>query len=319
MKVNIRSATNEDWATLPRYSYSALDIFNQCRYRFYLKYVLGNYPKQHAIALELGTFLHSIMEQKGNAIIEKSNVFTEKEAKAEYEDKYETLKGEFFEDFATPDKDGRYYTDKIDTFWNNYEQEMTSSDWKPYACEKEFKLVYDEKCVIRGFIDRVDINSNGDLRVIDYKTNRQPFSPKQRAESLQMWTYAMAVYVLYGKWPVEFQYDFLFFDFDDRRMLPALYKEDSIDIVSKKFDELINNIDECKRNGNWYPSNNTPLCHWCDYCTTNDNADRTMKNLCDYYCIWTPNNKTFSVNKKVDRESFNVNDVKVKKTNEIIW
>ena len=42
----------------------------------------------------------------------------------------------------------------------------------------------------------------------------------------------------------------------------------------------------------------SPLCHFCDYCITNTNADPWNNMLCDYYSLWTREKKTFEVNKK---------------------
>ena len=41
----------------------------------------------------------------------------------------------------------------------------------------------------------------------------------------------------------------------------------------------------------------TPLCHWCNFCTTNPEAT-IYKNECEYYSKWTPAHKTFEVNNK---------------------
>lgn len=312
----VHTTTAEELKRLPKLSYSAIDQFSQCKYRYWLHYEEKNYPKQHAIALSLGSFLHAILEQKGKALIQGKQPYTKEEAIKYSADDFNALKADFFEELATPDKDGRTYDDKLNTFWNNYEREMQGG-WKVFGCEKEFYFTYKDSYILHGFIDRVDQNSSGEFRVTDYKSARTIFSPKQRAYSMQMFIYALGMYVNYGRLPKDFQYDFLFFDFDDSRIMPALNKKDSLDKCAEAFDERLTEITNCKTSGAYIPTT-SPLCYWCDFCNNNPNADHATKGLCPYYCLWMPDNKTFSVHEKVDRDNFNVKNNKSKKK-DIIW
>lgn len=54
---------------------------------------------------------------------------------------------------------------------------------------------------------------------------------------------------------------------------------------------------EASENKNLFIPKPTPLCHWCNFCTTNPEAT-IYKNECEYYSKWTPTQKTFEVNKK---------------------
>ena len=312
----VHVTTAEELKRLPKLSYSAIDQFSQCKYRYWLHYEEKNYPKQHAIALSLGTFLHSAMEYKGRALMANEKAPTKDEAKAKFSEEFEALQADFWEEFATPDKDGRLYSDKINTFWENYDEEMIDPAWKVVGCEHEFYFTY-RGYIFHGFIDRLDQNENGDYRVVDYKSARKCYSPKQRAYALQMFIYALGVYTKYGKLPTDFTYDFLFFDFDNNRLMPALNKEDSLEECADAFDTLLNNIESCKDTGAYVPTT-SPLCYWCEFNELNPNSTDNMKHLCDFHSMWMPDNKTFSVHEKVDRDNFNVNSNKSKKK-DIIW
>lgn len=64
----------------------------------------------------------------------------------------------------------------------------------------------------------------------------------------------------------------------------------------KALDKVFGDI-EASENKNLFIPKPTPLCHWCTFCTTNPEAT-IYKNECEYYSKWTPDQKTFEVNKK---------------------
>ena len=64
----------------------------------------------------------------------------------------------------------------------------------------------------------------------------------------------------------------------------------------KALDKVFGDI-EASENKNLFIPKPTPLCHWCNFCTTNPEAT-IYKNECEYYSKWTPTQKTFEVNKK---------------------
>jgi len=77
--------------------------------------------------------------------------------------------------------------------------------WRPIAYEHAFGIenvpalemkVGDETIQVRGYIDRVDRNASGDLRVIDYKTGSSHLGPRDLIEGrrLQLPIYALAAW-----------------------------------------------------------------------------------------------------------------------------
>jgi len=67
----------------------------------------------------------------------------------------------------------------------------------------------------------------------------------------------------------------------------------------KKLNKILDSIFEVEKSGLYAPKA-TPLCHWCDYSITNPNAPFYSQDLCNYYSLWTPDNKTFKVNRKFE-------------------
>jgi len=102
----------------------------------------------------------------------------------------------------------------------------------------------------------------------------------------------LAILNEFGELPIESQYRFILID-DEQY---ALTKKDREKRLIKALDKVFGDI-EASENKNLFIPKPTPLCHWCNFCTTNPEAT-IYKNECEYYSKWTPTQKTFEVNKK---------------------
>ena len=294
----IRSVTKDD-DNLPRYSYSGLSLLKQCPYEFNLRYIEGKRSTETTLPLQLGTLLHYVLEQKGkmlrtgsvdynelNNILHNGTTVTDDKTQ-EAIIGLDELKKIYWESWGITDSEGRTYNDKLELFEDVLHTEMESDDWKPVLFEHPFEFVYDDKIVLHGFIDRVDMK-NGEYRVVDYKTNKKLFDPKDLPTSMQFGIYAMAILNEFGVLPVEFQYRMILIDKCQYALTTGWEKR-----LIKVIDDLIKILEESKMTGIWTPKP-TPLCHWCNYCKTNPDAN-DYKNECIYHSLWTPNNKTYEV------------------------
>lgn len=332
---------------LPKYSYSKLELFNQCKYKYKLKYIDGNYINSESIILDLGTIAHKGYELKGQQLIERdvkiyelenrlNNIKKLKEKtediihieetiknqlqelkakeidydeiiKVVYEGCYEENKGsnhgqylkgvneiknKHFKDFYTPcSKTGLTYEDKMKIYIDNLKNPI-DGDWKVIAVEQPFEIVYNNRCILHGYIDRVDMNSYGDIRVVDYKTSKAIYDEKKIKTPLQMVIYSLACKELYGKYPIECLYEFIFIN---EKQIGG--SKGYMVRGEKKLNSILDEIDNCF-NGNEYIPSATPLCYWCDYTGHSPLANDKSKGMCLYNCLWTPTKKNFAVNKK---------------------
>lgn len=283
-------------------SYSRIDLLQQCPYRYKLKYIDKNFTSTTSLALELGTLCHKGMElkyqNKDVKDIEKQIYigFNEENKDEQPIRGLNELKDDYFFDYnEVNEKSGMNYNDKMKNYFDKLLNEPIDEEWECIGTEVEFKINYKNMCIIKGFIDRVDKNINtGDIRVIDYKTNNKEFDKSHLTTPLQMYIYSLACEELYGKKPIECIYDLLFLNKKQLGGTKGWLKRGK-----NKLDKLINQIIYLQDMGNnYYEPKPTPLCHWCDYCKTNLNADEFYNNLCEYHSMWTPENKTFSKNKE---------------------
>jgi hypothetical protein len=171
--------------------------------------------------------------------------------------------------------------------------ETLDTDWEVIGTEVEFLILFNNKALIKGFIDRVDKNKvTGDIRVIDYKTNNKEFEKNKLATPLQMYIYSLACYKMYGQYPIECIYDLIFLN---KQQIGGTkgYLKRGFDKLNKLLDEIIYYQEV---GVNQMIPKPTPLCYWCDYCRQNPNSLEEKFHLCEYYSLWTPYEKTFKVN-----------------------
>lgn len=278
-------------------SYSRIDAL-KCPMQYKLKYIDKNYPFVKTLALEIGTLCHKANELKyrGNDLNKIWRALhTGIKDGTEIVNGLDYLKGEYAFDFdEVNEKSGLTYTDKLNTFKETFFIEKLEDEWEVIGNEVEFHIIFNNKALIKGFIDRVDRNKlTGDVRVIDYKTNNKAFDKKDLATPLQMYIYSLACKELYGVYPSECIYDLIFLGEKQIGGTKGYLKRGE-----SKLNKLLDDIIYYQEIGkDKMPPKPTPLCAWCSFSKTNLSSLEEYQ-LCDYYSLWTPERKTFEVNKE---------------------
>lgn len=292
------------------FSFSKLEKFDQCPFAFKLKYEEGNYSGASSLAMEIGTIAHKCKElialdlingispnytEIEHILFEGYDSTEDDKKSAEHNVTHilgiNELKEKYPFEWMTPDnKSGLDYDQKLGLFRSHLKDMEADTVWRPIAVELPFEFLFDGEWVIKGFIDKIEENSlTGDIRIVDYKTSKTIFDDKKVKTSMQMIIYDMAVRQIYNVIPVAHIFDFIFIGQKQYACSPGYYSRGE-----KKLREWFKQIKECRETGEYSPKT-SPLCHWCDYCKTNQNAPDNLKFLCPYHSLWTPTNKTFQV------------------------
>lgn len=299
----IRPVTDDD-KNLPVFSYSKMEVFKNCPLQYRYKYIEKKYTQDTSIALELGSLCHYVLEQKGKMIVSGETVDYEKlndilmNGVTDTDEKTKEellginqLKRKYFEVWHEADNaSGASYDEKIKLFDKVLHEEMEDTDWKPTYFEKPFEFVWDNKVVLKGFIDRID-TKDGQYRTVDYKTSKKVYEQSKLATSLQFGVYALAILNEFGVLPIESEYRFILID-DKQYALTKGWENRLI----KAMDKVFGDIEASEKKSVFVPKP-SPLCHWCNFCQTNPEAT-IYRNECEYFSKWTPTQKTFEVNKK---------------------
>lgn len=272
-----------------KFSYSKIDIFSQCGFKYKLRYVDKHFVDTSGLATELGTAIHETEETIANRIKAKEPInYIHLKNKllltlCELEHKYATS-------FQERDKSGRTPKLKIFGYLSSgiYRLEkflMANNHLEVVATEKEFNFTYNN-VVFHGFIDRILYDHHNKKYIVqDIKTYAVPVDKKNLTTPLQFVIYTLAMKELYGisEDQVTCSYDLPFCD-----IIQPAGTAGYMSRGTKKLDELLQGINDQE-----FAPNPSPLCHWCEFCPTNPTQCEEAKNLCPYHSWWTKENKTF--------------------------
>ena len=140
-------------------SYTSVDIYNKCPFRYFITYVLKIVPYENTFSLFIGNLFHKILEHKDT-------------------ETWETLYDEFSTDFETNWKE-KYFLEKLkpelkqilDTI-NNQENEM-DMPYEIFETELYSEIQNEIPSIFEGRIDKIKYQKTKDFTIvclIDYKT-----------------------------------------------------------------------------------------------------------------------------------------------------
>ncbi len=118
----------------------------------------------------------------------------------------------------------------------------------------------EDRLVLRGVVDRLDVAPNGLLRVVDYKTGKRPPAGFESKYLFQMKFYALVLWRLRGVVPKRLQLiflgsgDVLTYDPDER----------DLRFVEQKITAVWQAIRTAAREKQW-PATPSKLCGWCSF------------------------------------------------------
>jgi putative RecB family exonuclease len=141
----------------------------------------------------------------------------------------------------------------------NYFQLEDPSRFEPAAREQLVEVIIDG-LRLRGYVDRLDLNAAGDLRVIDYKTGATPREAFEAKALFQMKFYALVLWRTRGVVPRQLRLMYL----ADTDTLS--YTPDAEELI--RFERTLKAIwaaiERATQTGDFRP-NPSRLCEWCDH------------------------------------------------------
>lgn len=274
---------------MANFSYSKVDTYQQCPFKYRLQYVDGHYTYSDSIATEFGSAIHAVEEAIAKAIqakqpipyIQLKNNLIKKLYELQY--KYPT-------DFFALDKSERTYEQKAYEYLKGgiYRLEKFLAENPNLAVvgvEQAFQVSFEGQN-FKGFIDRVLKDTATDTYIIqDIKTYAQEVEKDKLATPLQFVVYVLAAQQLYGKTEDAFSCQY---DLPLCNLVQDAGTKGFMARGTKKLSEALGSIANKQ-----FDPNPTPLCHWCQFCSTNPTAPAEARLLCPYHSLWTRENKNF--------------------------
>jgi putative RecB family exonuclease len=114
--------------------------------------------------------------------------------------------------------------------------------------------------VLRGYVDRLDVASTGELRIVDYKTGKAPPEVGEAKALFQMRFYGLVVWRRDGVVPFELKLMYL----GDGRSLAIRPDADSLEATQRKVQAIWRAIGDAVERRRFEPRTG-PLCRFCPH------------------------------------------------------
>jgi len=130
----------------------------------------------------------------------------------------------------------------------------------PAARELAVRAQLDTGLVLRGYVDRLDRNPEGHVRIVDYKTGRSPGSGFESKAMFQMRFYALTWWRMTGELPRLLQLLYL----GNAEVLRYQPDEDDLRATERKILAIRSAIAQSAETGSFAP-NPGRHCDWCSF------------------------------------------------------
>lgn len=232
-------------------SVSKAKTFDDCRLKFRFSYI-EKLPKKDWEHFVFGNLLHSTLERFHKDIIAKNsspyNILMSTAFKGAIE--------EFKEKATKEQKDEAW--DILNIYLNNLPNDkFMGSTPNVLDVERNFFINIDNRILLNGFIDRIQLDTDGLTHVADYKTSKKKDFLKK--DKFQLLTYA---YVLFLDNPAleKVRTSYILLRHDCEYMEQEFTREEAM-MVEDKLLKYADDIESEKL----YRASPTPLCRYCDY------------------------------------------------------
>lgn len=240
---------------MAQYSHSKLSTFEQCPYKYKLKYIERIIPEiEKSIEAHLGTCVHHALEWIYNEVL-NGNIPTLDDAIVVYSEKWNDDEVEDFlivkKEFTSKDYFEKGLKLVIDYYSKNYPFEDGTVE-----LEKEVKIDLGDSTII-GYIDRLSLGED-EIQIHDYKTANSLPSREKIETDRQLALYSIAIKEKYGE--------------DKKVKLVWHYLAHNVEITSSRTNEQLEELKKeildliCKiESAKEFPKCESVLCKWCEY------------------------------------------------------
>ena len=232
-------------------SHSSMECLEQCTLKWFLKYVEKlKVDVEPGIENTFGSYIHDVCERFNGDTADDLKKLAKERLKS-----YE----------VHPDIKHKI-PKAIRNFWKFWNDVLKHEDIPESGREKKFFAnTYEEHFNMMGIIDLMFKNKNGELIILDWKTNKKP---RDASKQLSFYFYLLK---MLGEIPdsqtvLKCKIVYLCVDVVDE-YVEVPYDIDELDLESAaaRLDSFIKKVKKRQRDKEKYPAKPGPLCPWCDY------------------------------------------------------
>jgi putative RecB family exonuclease len=156
--------------------------------------------------------------------------------------------------------DEKEWLDRAQALLTTYFTLESPESFEPTHRELHVEIELTEDIYLHGYIDRLDIASTGEVRIVDYKTGKSPKPGWEEKALFQLWIYALIYWRANGVIPKLLQLIYL----GNGQLLRNSPTENDLLRTEKKLLVVADQILDAIRTDMWKPRTSR-LCDWCSF------------------------------------------------------
>jgi putative RecB family exonuclease len=219
--------------------------------------VIDRLPEPPSSAAARGTLVHAVLERLFD---EPAASRTPETARAMLAPQWEGLIAE------EPELAGLFGDDGERNAWLAEASDMLDRYFtledptrlEPKHREHAVEAVLESGLLLRGYIDRLDVRADGEIRIVDYKTGTAPSEEFEARALFQMKFYAVVLWLTQQRVPKLLQLMYL----GNGEIVRYAPDESDLRATVRKIDALWRAIERARSTGDWRPRPGR-LCAWC--------------------------------------------------------
>ncbi len=241
------------------YSHSKLSTFEQCRYKYKLRYIDKIKPEiEKSIEAHLGTCVHDTLEWIYNSVKNENKTPSIDEVITFYSVKWQD---EFSDEILIVKKQmsAKDYFNKGVQFLIDYYTEHHPFKDGTIECERRIIVELNEKIKLQGYIDRLVHNiETGEYEVHDYKTANTLPTQEKMDQDRQLALYSIAIKEQYGE---DKEVKLIWHYLAHKQKIVSQRTNEQLEKLKQETIELIKQIESTTD----FPAQESILCNWCEY------------------------------------------------------
>lgn len=245
---------------MPSLSPSRAGDFKTCPLRYRLR-VIDRLPEAPSAAAVRGTVVHAVLERLFDLAPVERTLAT---AQAMLPAAWAALLEQEPENAAlfdgAPEGTEAAWLASAEILLASYFDLEDPTRLAPAGREEHVETVLDDRLLLRGIIDRLDVAADGAVRVVDYKTGTSPGEMWEAKALFQLKFYALVVWRTRGVVPAVLQLLYL----ADRKKLTYSPSEVELRAVERQLLALGDAVARARDSGDFRASPGA-LCAFCDF------------------------------------------------------
>ena len=264
---------------LDYFSYSSLQSYQKCPAQFYFRYIKRIFKNDEGIEAFMGKRVHETIEYIYNQKKSEINLSFDKIIQYHYslwENKWHSRVAIVNRNVLPVDREkniplwkkyaafyfrtGEECLRKFYSLNHPFDENVYANEYK-----MDFLIGNNSNYRIKGFVDRLDVDENGNWIIHDYKTGKRPYNQKEADQDMQLGLYQVGL----EKTKKNIKDVLLVWHFlqqsKENIMVYSKRSESDLKIITKKIVNLIDEIRLKLFKNEKFVAKKSMLCNWCYY------------------------------------------------------